>query len=178
MDSNKNLSQERQPTTGAGTGSTLQTPGSVQGQPTRYDGPGGGQTAGLSSGQLNSPSQPSTSTTQSRAGETVATAATRAREEAAAIKERTSEVVDRTKQAVSAAYDKTAETLSETYNRTMKYGRENPGTLTLVAFGAGLGVGLLVGSGIAAGINGRGRAKRIAEPIVGALSQVALEFLR
>lgn len=172
MDSNRDLTQERT-SPGAGTGSTGQTAG-MNPAPTRYDGPG--QTVGLNSPQLNTPSQPlgSTSQTQTRPGESAATAATRAREEAAAIKEKTNEVIDRTKQAVSAAYDKTAETVSDTYNRTMQYGRENPGTLTLIAFGAGVGIGVL----IASGMKGRGRARRIAEPIVGALSQVALEFLR
>lgn len=169
MDSNKDLSNER--TSAAGNTSTGQSAGMGPG-PTRYDGPG--QTVGLPSGQLNTPGQPLGSTSQYRPGETAATAATRARDEAAAIKEKTNEVIDRTKQAVTAAYDKTAEAVSDTYNRTMNYGRENPGTLTLIAFGAGLGIGVL----IASNMNGRGRARRIAEPIVGALSQVALEFLR
>ena len=103
-----------------------------------------------------------------------ASAATRAREEAAHIKDKAGEVMDQTRQAVSNAYDKTTETLSNTYDQAVTYGRENPGTFALIAFGAGIGIGVL----IASGLGGRSRMSRIAEPIVGALSQVAIEFLR
>jgi hypothetical protein len=57
----------------------------------------------------------------------------------------------------------------------MTYGRQNPGTLTLIAFGAGIGVGLLLAGSLS---GGRSRTSRIAEPIVGALSQIAMEYLR
>ena len=57
----------------------------------------------------------------------------------------------------------------------MTYGRENPGKLTLIAFGAGIGIGLLLAGSLG---GGRSRTNRIAEPIVGALSQVAMEFFR
>lgn len=115
----------------------------------------------------------STPSTDSPSGRT-ASAPTRAREEAAAIKDKASEVVEQTKQAVSNAYEKTAETLSTTYDQAISYGRDNPGTMMLIAFGAGIGIGVL----LASGMTGRSRMSRIAEPIVGALSQVALEFLR
>jgi len=65
--------------------------------------------------------------------------------------------------------------LSNTYDKTVTYGRENPGTMTLIAFGAGIGIGVLLASSLT---GGRSRTNRIAEPIVNALSQVALEFLR
>jgi hypothetical protein len=55
----------------------------------------------------------------------------------------------------------------------MTYGRENPGKLTLIAFGAGIGVLLASGLG-----SGRSRNSRFAEPIVTALSQVALQLFR
>lgn len=103
-----------------------------------------------------------------------ASAATRARDEANAIKDKAADVVDQTKQVVSNAYDKTAQTLTNTYDHAVSYGRENPGAATLIAFGAGVGIGLL----LASSFSGRSRMNRIAEPIVGALSQVALEFLR
>lgn len=82
---------------------------------------------------------------------------------------------DQTTKAVSEAYEKTSEVLTNTYDQTMTYGRENPGKLTMIAFGAGIGIGLLLASGLG---GRRSRNSRFAEPIVTALSQVALEFLR
>ena len=82
---------------------------------------------------------------------------------------------DTTKQAVSTAYEKTSEALSNTYDQAMTYGKEHPGQLTLIAFGAGIGIGILLASSFG---GGRSRTSRIAEPVVNALSQVALEFFR
>lgn len=79
-----------------------------------------------------------------------------------------------TKQVVNDAYGKTTEALTETYDQARVYGKENPGKLTLIAFGAGIGIGVLVASGF----SGRRRNSRFTEPIVNALSQVALEFFR
>lgn len=81
---------------------------------------------------------------------------------------------EETKQVVNDAYGKTAEMLTDTYDQAMVYGKENPGKLTLIAFGAGIGIGVLVASGL----GGRRRNSRFTEPIVNALSQVALEFFR
>lgn len=81
---------------------------------------------------------------------------------------------EQTRQVVTDAYGKTSEALTNTYDQAMTYGRDNPGKLTLIAFGAGIGVGVL----LASGFGGRSRTSRIAEPIVGALSQVAMEFFR
>ncbi|HEX5734174.1 MAG TPA: hypothetical protein VF131_15175 [Blastocatellia bacterium] len=108
-------------------------------------------------------------------GQTSPTAASpqRARDE---FSNRSSEVIDQTKQAVTQAYDKTAETLSQSYNQAMEYGRENPGKLTLIAFGAGIGIGLLLAGGFSGGRNSR--TTRIAEPAIDALSRIALEFFR
>lgn len=82
---------------------------------------------------------------------------------------------EETKQVVNDAYGKTTEALSNTYDQAMVYGKENPGKLTLIAFGAGIGIGVLLASGLT---GGRSRSSRVAEPIVTALSQVAMEFLR
>jgi ElaB/YqjD/DUF883 family membrane-anchored ribosome-binding protein len=102
-----------------------------------------------------------------------ATSAQRARDE---FSNRSSEVIDQTKQAVTQAYDKTAETLSQSYNQAMEYGRENPGKLTLIAFGAGIGIGVLLAGGFSGGRSSR--TTRIAEPAIDALSRIALEFFR
>jgi ElaB/YqjD/DUF883 family membrane-anchored ribosome-binding protein len=80
-----------------------------------------------------------------------------------------------TRQAVNDAYEKTSDTLNNTYDQAMSYGKENPGKLTLIAFGAGIGIGVLLASNVS---RGRSRSSRVAEPIVAALSQVAMEFLR
>jgi len=82
---------------------------------------------------------------------------------------------DQTIKAVGEAYEKTSEVLTNTIDQTMTYGKENPGKLTMIAFGAGIGIGILLASGLG---GGRSRNSRIAEPIVGALSQVAMEFFR
>jgi ElaB/YqjD/DUF883 family membrane-anchored ribosome-binding protein len=80
-----------------------------------------------------------------------------------------------TRQAVNDAYQKTSETLNNTYDQAISYGKDNPGKLTLIAFGAGIGIGVLLASNVG---RGRSRSSRVAEPIVNALSQVAMEFLR
>jgi len=102
------------------------------------------------------------------------TAPQRAREAASEITNQVQNAYDQTVKAVSGAYDKTSDVLSKTYDQTMTYGRENPGKLTLIAFGAGIGIGVL----LAAGMGGRRSNARYTEPIVNALSQVALEFFR
>jgi ElaB protein len=81
---------------------------------------------------------------------------------------------DQTVKAVGEAYDKTSEVLTKTYDQTMTYGRDNPGKLTLIAFGAGIGIGVL----LASGFGGRRSNRRFTEPIVNALSEVALQFFR
>ena len=104
-----------------------------------------------------------------------ASAPQKAKEMASEMSGRMEAAVDQTKRAVSDAYDKTSEVLSNSYNQTLEYGRENPGKLTLIAFGAGIGIGILLASGLG---GGRSRTNRIAEPVVTALSQIAMEFFR
>ncbi|MFY9609870.1 MAG: hypothetical protein WAU45_14785 [Blastocatellia bacterium] len=106
---------------------------------------------------------------------TAASATQRAREGVQSAYEETKHVVDEAKQVVNDAYGKTTEALSNTYDQAMVYGKENPGKLTLIAFGAGIGIGVLLAAGFT---GGRSRSSRIGEPIVAALSQVAMEFLR
>lgn len=83
--------------------------------------------------------------------------------------------MNQTKQAVTDAYDKTSEALTNTYDQAMSFGREHPGQLTLIAFGAGIGIGLLLASSFS---SGRSSSQRYAEPVVNALSNIALEFFR
>lgn len=115
----------------------------------------------------------SSHTTHSTTSQT-GSAPTRAKDEASNLKDRAGEVVEQTKQAVSNAYEQTSQALGNTYDQAMTYSRNNPGTVLMIAFGAGVGIGLLLASGRST----RGRMSRISEPIVSALSAVALEFLR
>jgi len=116
-------------------------------------------------------------TSQTSTGSTphTASAPQKAKEMASEVSARMEAAVDQTKRVVTDAYDKTSEALSNTYNQTLEYGRENPGKLTLIAFGAGIGIGILLASGLG---GGRSRTNRIAEPVVTALSQIAMEFFR
>jgi len=82
---------------------------------------------------------------------------------------------NKTSDVIGNTYDKTSEVIGNTYDQTMAYGKENPGKLTLIAFGAGIGLGVLLASGLG---GGRRSNTRFAEPIVTALSQVALELFR
>ena len=80
---------------------------------------------------------------------------------------------DGTKRAMSHAYDKSSRAIGETYDHALEYGRHNPGKTALIAFGVGVGVGmLLIGPGR------RSRISRYGEPIVNALSNMALEFIK
>ena len=84
---------------------------------------------------------------------------------------RGSSVYDETKQAVSQASDRTAKILSDGYKQAVSYGREHPGKMTMIALGAGFGIGLLLAGR-------RSRMSRYAEPVINALSYMALEFVR
>ncbi len=78
-----------------------------------------------------------------------------------------------TKHAMSQAYEKTSQALSGTYDQALTYVKENPGKTTLIALGIGVGLGLLLASG-----GRRSRVRRFGEPIVNALSDIALEVSR
>jgi ElaB/YqjD/DUF883 family membrane-anchored ribosome-binding protein len=85
------------------------------------------------------------------------------------------EMVDQAKQAVTDAYNRTSKTLNDSYSQAMDYGRDHPGQLTLIAFGAGIGIGLLLSSGLT---SSRSRTGRIVPPVVNALSEIAIELFR
>jgi len=83
------------------------------------------------------------------------------------------EKVEQAKQVISDAYDQTSKTLNKAYNTTLDYGRDNPGKMTLIAFGVGIGVGVLLANG-----SSRSRTSRIVPPVMNALSQIASELFR
>jgi ElaB/YqjD/DUF883 family membrane-anchored ribosome-binding protein len=127
-----------------------------------------------SGGTANKPSTTGQSSTGT-SGHASSSAPQRARDIASDVTSGVQTAYDQTVKAVGDAYEKTSEVLTNTYDQTMTYGRENPGKLTMIAFGAGIGIGILLASGLG---GGRNRNSRFAEPIVGALSQVALELFR
>jgi ElaB/YqjD/DUF883 family membrane-anchored ribosome-binding protein len=92
---------------------------------------------------------------------------------AQSILERGAEVHEPTEQAVSDVSDITAQAVSETYERAKSYNRKNPGKTILIALGIGVGLGLLFGAS-----SRHSRTGRFARPVVNALSEIALEFLR
>jgi hypothetical protein len=53
----------------------------------------------------------------------------------------------------------------------MSYGREHPGKITIIALGAGFGLGLLLAGR-------RSRMSRYADPVINALSHIVREFVR
>lgn len=84
-------------------------------------------------------------------------------------------IMDQARQAVNDVYERTTRSINGTYHQAMEYGRENPGTMTLIAFGAGVAVGLLIAGSFT---SSRSRTSRIVPPIMNALSEIAEEFLR
>jgi len=175
MDQNKNLSNEPGKTPGSSgisgtTGATGSTGGRTGGSSPSSSSPSSGSP---SSGNPSSGSPGGGAMGQSSGGysggQTTSSAPQRAREPNTGGQS----TYDQTIQSVTDAYGKTTEVLSKTYDEAMSYGRDNPGKLTLIAFGAGIAIGLLL-----SGAGGRSRTNRMAEPVVNALSQVALEFFR
>jgi hypothetical protein len=86
--------------------------------------------------------------------------------------ERGAEAYAQTKVVVSDAYDKTTDVLNGAYKRVLAYGRQNPGTTMLVAFGSGAGIGLL----LAASARRRSRSSYYGEPVVNAVSQIVSDL--
>jgi len=84
------------------------------------------------------------------------------------------DVIDQAKRKAGQVYDQANRSLNEQYGRVIGYGRENPGKTTLIAFGVGVGVGLLV----AGGFKARSRRNRLAEPVMNALSALAYNLVR
>jgi ElaB/YqjD/DUF883 family membrane-anchored ribosome-binding protein len=90
------------------------------------------------------------------------------------IEDRGAEMMGQAKQKASHIYNQANKTLNEQYERVADYGRDNPGKATLIAFGVGVGVGLLV----AGGFNTRSRRSRLVEPVMNALSAFAYNLTR
>lgn len=85
-------------------------------------------------------------------------------------------IVDQAKHKVSEAYQQASRSVNETLGQAKEYSRENPGTATLVAFGVGVGVGVLLTSGVLN--SSRSRSQRLVPPVMSALSEIAAELFR
>jgi ElaB/YqjD/DUF883 family membrane-anchored ribosome-binding protein len=86
------------------------------------------------------------------------------------------EAVDQAKQVVTDAYNRASKSLNESYSQAIDYGRENPGKTTLIAFGAGIGIGLLLAGSLGSSRNSR--TGRIVPPVMNALTEIAREVFR
>lgn len=82
-----------------------------------------------------------------------------------------SEVYEKTVEAATDAYEKTAQVASDTYEQARVYTRENPEKVSLIAFGVGFGLGMLLCSRPS-------RTSRSAHAVVDALYDVAHAFLK
>jgi ElaB/YqjD/DUF883 family membrane-anchored ribosome-binding protein len=89
------------------------------------------------------------------------------------ILERGAEAYGQAGEAVGDAFDKTAHRLTETYEQTRNYSRKHPNQAIFIALGIGAGLGFLLSAR-----SRPSRTGRFARPVVKALSEVALEFLR
>ena len=108
-----------------------------------------------------------------------ATAAGRKAEEVKdAIQEKGSEILEATKQTAAEAYDKTSRAVTENYQRALDFGRDNPGTTSLIALGAGLGAGIGLGVLLANNYSSRSRASRVVPPVLNALTTLAYDLFR
>jgi ElaB/YqjD/DUF883 family membrane-anchored ribosome-binding protein len=84
-----------------------------------------------------------------------------------------SEKLGQAKQMVGDVYDQVNRTVSDKYNQAVDYGRENPGKTTLIAFGVGVGVGLLMMGNIR---RSHRPSRRVVQPVVNALSNLACDL--
>lgn len=71
---------------------------------------------------------------------------------------------------LSDAYGRTAETAERLYDRAIDFGRENTGTATLLALGAGIAVGLWLASG------DRGYRDRIVPTVATRMAEAVLDI--
>jgi ElaB/YqjD/DUF883 family membrane-anchored ribosome-binding protein len=91
------------------------------------------------------------------------------------VEERGAEALNQAKRKAGRVYDQANKSLNEQYGKAMEYSRENPGKMTLIAFGVGLGVGLVVAGSYS---TPHSRRRRMVGPVMDALSSIAHELFR
>jgi ElaB/YqjD/DUF883 family membrane-anchored ribosome-binding protein len=94
------------------------------------------------------------------------------------LRESGAETYKKVEQAANQAYDQTAKVLNESYQQVSSYAHENPQKSTLIAFGVGLGLGLLLASRGGWRSSGWRPNRHYAAPVIDALYDVALAFVR
>jgi ElaB/YqjD/DUF883 family membrane-anchored ribosome-binding protein len=92
-------------------------------------------------------------------------------------KERVSDVADQARETFNQAYTRASRGMNETWDQAMDYSKDHPATATLIAFGAGVGIGLFI-AGSLGGFQSRSRTSRIVPPVMNAISEIAREFFR
>jgi ElaB/YqjD/DUF883 family membrane-anchored ribosome-binding protein len=94
-----------------------------------------------------------------------------------AAKKRVSEVAGQARDTINQAYSRASRGMSDTWEQAMDFSKEHPGAATIVAFGAGVGLGLLI-AGSFGGFQSRNRTRRMVPPVMDAISMITREFLR
>jgi ElaB/YqjD/DUF883 family membrane-anchored ribosome-binding protein len=90
---------------------------------------------------------------------------------------RVSEVAGQARDTINEAYSRASRGMSDTWEQAMDFSKEHPGAATIVAFGAGVGLGLLLAGGLG-GFHSRGRTRRMVPPVLDAISMITREYLR
>jgi ElaB/YqjD/DUF883 family membrane-anchored ribosome-binding protein len=91
---------------------------------------------------------------------------------------RVSEMAGQARDTINQAYTRASRSMNDTWGQAMDYSKDHPATATLVAFGAGVGLGLFL-AGSFGGFQSRSRRTwRIVPPVMDAISLVTREFLR
>jgi ElaB/YqjD/DUF883 family membrane-anchored ribosome-binding protein len=124
------------------------------------------------SDSIASPTAPGSSESGQTVGDKVSKAAHRIREQ---VEDRGAETIDQAKRKVSQVYDRANRSMNAQYEKARGYGRENPGKTTLLAFGVGVGVGLIVAGSLSGPRNRRGR---MYESVMNGLSTFAHDLFR
>jgi ElaB/YqjD/DUF883 family membrane-anchored ribosome-binding protein len=94
-----------------------------------------------------------------------------------AAKKRVSEVAGQARETINQAYSRASRGMSDTWEQAMDFSKEHPGAATIVAFGAGVGLGILL-AGSLGGFQSRSRTRRMVPPVMDAISMITREFLR
>ena len=121
---------------------------------------------------LESANRPSTQPTASAATRAVPT------RERQAVAEKAKQVIEDTRQKLTHAYGRTTSNINQKYGQVVDYGKEHPGRSSLLAFGIGVGAGLLLSQQLSRRQPVQSRTSRIVPPVMDALSQIAYQLFR
>jgi ElaB/YqjD/DUF883 family membrane-anchored ribosome-binding protein len=87
-------------------------------------------------------------------------------------KDATAQAVKEAREKFQRAYERSSDAVTQAYDRAMDYSRENPRTATLVALGAGFGIGVLFAYGVAGGRRDRRFLPALASTLADAVLDV------